>query len=509
MTDPAVLSRTVTVLSTWLGGLAAVVPSELRAGFDAELAGLVAAVDQFLSRDGAGNWVALTAADVAAVHQIVVALDAMWPRVNARISVAARQSAYNALARIYTAIAREINALQLTIPELTTRTALGNEVMAWKRAVPMPMDTPTYADKSSNLADFYRRAVELRHDAQVRLAGVGLQGHGAPGLAPGVLTVAAPAQPSSSGASDGSWRSTLLAAAPMPTSVGLSTVVYRPFTPQWTVVPWLTTTRMHPELLFHYDLKPPGTGADPTTATVANASTSWFQNQFQNQAGSVPVVGQYVLATFLPDGMVDGPASWPGVSGVPEGLTLGGLKGEFLAGALKIVDVSSDGKRVTAQWMPNPTFAHQKHVTADQAQRVAEQLRRAAGLDAVEVVEAPLDPKSIGAGIGMRSNEVLDLLPWPFPSHGQQTAGGGKPRPAARVPATARRRGVGQVRPGARAGRASGVPRIHQSDLREHRPHSLRRCVAPAGAAAHRFLPRVGARGTGHLRGGRAARRAG
>ena len=421
----------------------------------------MAAVGQFLSRDGAGNWVALTAADVAAVHQIVVALDAMWPRVNARISVAARQSAYNALARIYTAIAREINALQLTIPELTTRTALGNEVMAWKRAVPMPMDTPTYADKSSNLADFYRRAVELRHDAQVRLAGVGLQGHGAPGLAPGVLTVAAPAQPSSSGASDGSWRSTLLAAAPMPTSVDLSTVVYRPFTPQWTVVPWLAPPRMHPELLFHYGLKPPGTGG-PDNGHGGECLHVLVPGSVPEPGGSVPVVGQYVLATFLPDGMVDGAATLARCGGgVPEGLTLGGLKGEFLAGALKIVDVFLGWEGVTAQWMPNPTFAHQQHITADQAQRVAEQLRRAAGLDAVEVVEAPLDPKSIGAGIGMRSNEVLDFYRGQrFQATIDNLRATEKPDRRLGYLQELGRRGAGQVRPGRACRSSIRVPRV-------------------------------------------------
>ena len=62
VSDPAPLSRTAKGLTTLLAGPSAVVPSELRAEFDVELTASGPTIGQILRRDGAGNWVALTAA---------------------------------------------------------------------------------------------------------------------------------------------------------------------------------------------------------------------------------------------------------------------------------------------------------------------------------------------------------------------------------------------------------------------------------------------------------------
>ena len=54
---------------------------------------------------------------MAAAHQVIAALDAMWPRVNARIPAIDRPSVYDKVEDLYKAIAREIIANPRTADE--------------------------------------------------------------------------------------------------------------------------------------------------------------------------------------------------------------------------------------------------------------------------------------------------------------------------------------------------------------------------------------------------------
>ena len=183
----------------------------------------------------------------------------------------------------------------------------------------------------------------------------------------------------------------MLAARPIPSSGHLSAFVYHAYTPRWTVRPWLTTTTKHPELLFNYDLRPSGTSYDPAkVSTVQSALTSWFQKR----APSAPVaVGQYVLATFLPTGWSTAraavPGGWYGAGRVDAGRVEGGVPGRGVEGGLGLQGWNEGQGALDTE----PSFAHQHHITADQATLVAAQLRQAKGLTAVEVVEAPLNPR--------------------------------------------------------------------------------------------------------------------
>ena len=91
------------------------------------------------------------------------------------------------------------------------------------------------------------------------------------------------------------------------------------------------------------------------------------------------------------------------------GLTLDGLKGQYLAGALKVVWVSPDGKSVQVVWLPNEDFRYKRQVGAEMASLVAKQWAIAAGLTTVEVVEAVFDPRGAGAGLGLRHPDVLEF----------------------------------------------------------------------------------------------------
>ena len=178
VSDPAQLWRTATGLTTWLGELATVLPDSLRAGFEAELAGLGTAVARLLRRGVAGDWVALSSAEVAKAHQVIVALDAKWPQLSARVPGGDHLGVRSRLLELFDATEQQIRASPITPTETARIDVLSRTVDVWRQNAGA-IGPPTMAEDTSRIADFHRQAMEDPLDVRHRMGWPGQQDHGA------------------------------------------------------------------------------------------------------------------------------------------------------------------------------------------------------------------------------------------------------------------------------------------------------------------------------------------